>query len=131
MHSQRSLLALLLGASLAKADMTEANRTTGLRWLTVLLGLGVILDLVISAVIGYGIIQINRTASQTHQVKVAAYEACLANNDSKTADSSRWAQVLKLIEDGSMDPRLLAFVAGVQKANAEADRPRNCQLIAP
>jgi hypothetical protein len=131
MHSQRSLLALLLGASLAKADMTEPNRTTGLRWLAILLGLGVILDLVISAVIGYGIVQVEHQASQTHQLKTAAYEACLANNESKVADASRWVQVLALIKDGNTDPRVLAFVAGVQKANAEADRPRDCQLIAP
>lgn len=131
MHSPRLLLATLLTVSLARdGPMVEVRSRRG-RWLVALLVVGVALDLIVGLALGYVAVQARSAASQAHLNKVAAYEACLANNDNKMADAQRWREVLALVSDGGSNPQTAAFVRGVEKANAAADAPRDCNRIAP
>lgn len=131
MHSQRSLLALLLFGSLAQVENGKPRLMGRQRLLIVLLTVGVVLDLLISVSLGYVAVQARNASNQAHIVKVASYEACVANNDAKQADLKRWDDVLTLIKDGHATPALLAFIAGVRRSNVTADAPRDCGRLAP
>lgn len=97
----------------------------------VLLSIGVALDLLISVALVYSVRQAKDAASQVHIVKVAAYEACLVNNDRSAADLKRWNDILALIRDSPATPQRDLFVAAVNKANRQADNPRDCGKLVP
>ena len=110
---------------------TDAVTPRRLHLLTLLLMVGVGLDLLISVVLGLVVIQARNDASQAHLLKVAAYEACLAANQQKAADLARWGAVLRLIEGKHPTAQTEAFVAGVRAANRTVDAPADCGRISP
>lgn len=96
------------------------------RWLLILVLVGVIFDLAVSAVLAASVVKANNAASASHQARIAAYQACVYGNQYRAIDLTRWNRVLQLINDNPKDPKLQAFVNSVAKANAEADRQRDC-----
>ena len=105
--------------------MTDRARRN---WIVVLVTVGVILDLAISGVLGLYYHRTNELASQNHQLRVGAYEACLGGNKFRTADSLRWSQVLALVDTNPTSPDTMRFVNGVKLANSVADKPDTCQV---
>lgn len=96
-------------------------------WLLRLVLLGVIFDLAVSVVVGWGAIKANEAASSAHIARVSTYSACKAGNDFRTADLARWDSVLKLVDTMPKDPRTRRFIAGVDAANRQADAVRPCK----
>lgn len=131
MHSQRLLLATLLTASWVQDGASPGTPRMKGRWLVVLLAIGVALDLMVGLALGYVAIQARNASSQAHILKVAAYEACLSNNDNKAADADRWRKVLALVDTMPHNQAVQVFIAGVNAANAAADAPRDCQALVP
>lgn len=131
MHSPRSLLALLLGASLEPQGAMTAHPRIRRNLLMILLTVGVTLDLVIGLALGYVAVEARSASNQAHIIKVATYEACILNNEAKRADLRRWQDVLVLVKDGSTDPKTLNFVQAVARSNQTADAPRDCGKLAP
>jgi len=131
MHSQRLLLLASLGYRSDAGSVTPTPVRTPSRWLLVLVAVGVGLDLLISVALGYAVNQTRINTSQTHILKVAAHETCLASNDQKAADLRRWDEVLTLLDTEPANPALEKFVAGVRKANGTADAPHDCSTVAP
>jgi hypothetical protein len=84
------------------------------------------LDLFISVALLYQNQQIQQNASNTHILKVAAYEACTRNNAQNRADLVRWEKVLTLVDTMPANPQVETFVAGVRAANEVADHPVDC-----
>lgn len=97
----------------------------------VLLAVGVVLDLLISVVLITTVNQARHNASQVHILKAAAFEACLVDNQRSAADLKRWNDILALIRDAPGTPARDSFVAAVNKANQQADNPRDCGKVAP
>lgn len=126
MASPRLLLVLSLGASLAPRGSVEKGRVVRLRWVMVLLAVGVALDLIVGLALGYVAVQARSAASSAHISRVAAYQLCLANNDAKQADLARWNAILALVRQSPATPMQTAFIEGVEEANSIADAPRNC-----
>jgi len=126
---------LLLGASLLSATVGPDGRPgvrVGLRrWVVGLLILGVMLDLMISAVLLYNNHQIQRATSEAHILKVAAYESCIAGNKNRAADLDRWDHVLALIDTMPQNPAVVQFVDGVRAINAHTDQPTDCGPLVP
>jgi hypothetical protein len=85
-----------------------------------------VLDLFISTALLYQNHQIQQNASNTHILKVAAYESCVRNNAQNAADLVRWDKVLGLVDTMPDNPQVRQFVAGVRAANAVADHPVDC-----
>lgn len=131
MHSPRLLLGLLLGASWATADPATKGLNVKVRWVVILLAIGVALDLLISLALGYVAVQARNAASQAHVARVATYEACLTSNATKTDDLKRWDEVLALVSDGRTDTATLRFVQQVGQINKTADAPRDCGALVP
>jgi hypothetical protein len=97
----------------------------------VLLTVGILLDLLVSAAIVNNYRQIQKVTSEAHIAKVAQYEACLASNRTKSADADRWEKVLTLVDTMPANPEVETFVAGVRSANATADHPVDCGPLVP
>lgn len=131
MHSQRLLPALLLMSATAKTGNKEIPPVTRRGLIIVLLAIGVVLDLLISVALVYSVDQTRKSASQVHILKVAAYEACLVGNERSAADLKRWNDILALIENAPNTPGRDAFVQAVNKANLQADNPRDCGRLVP
>jgi hypothetical protein len=129
MPSPRFLLASLLIGSLSTGGDQGAPVSDRARrnWIIILVTVGVVLDLAISGVLGLYYHRTNVLASQNHQLKVGAYEACLGGNEFRTADAKRWNQVLALVDTQPNNPATHRFVVGVQNANRVADQPSTCQ----
>lgn len=102
-----------------------------MRWLIVLLVVGVALDLLISVALFYAVDQARRASSEAHLIKVAAYETCLSGNDTRAADLRRWHDIETLLRNGRDTPELQAFIAGIERANGQADSTRDCSSFAP
>jgi hypothetical protein len=126
MLSPRLLLVLSLGASLVASPTTAKGVRVKARWVIVLLAVGVALDLLISGAIIYQNRQIQQNASESHILKVAAYESCLRNNTQNAADLVRWDKVLNLVDTMPENPQTVTFVNGVREANRVADHPVDC-----
>lgn len=131
MHSQRSLLALSLILGTARANEKKAAQMTRRGLIITLLAIGVALDLLISVALVYSVRQARDAASEVRIVKVAAYEACLVNNERSAADLKRWNDILDLVQNGPNTPGRDQFVAAVNKANQQADNPRDCGRLVP
>lgn len=101
------------------------------RWLVVLFAGGVVLDILVGTALGLVAVQARNAASSAHISRVATYQTCLANNEYKAADLSRWNAIVVLLRTGGDSPELQAFIAGVEKANVQADTPRNCTKLLP
>lgn len=85
--------------------------------------IGVVFDLVVSAVVAYGVIRDNRSASDAHIARVAVYEQCLSGNAFRADDAKLWGNVVALINSPDakgFDERVLALVK-------QADSPRVCK----
>lgn len=131
MHSQRSLLALSLLFSTARANGKNMPPVARRTVIIVLLAIGVALDLLISVVLIANVDQARHNASQVHILKAAAYEACLVDNQRSAADLKRWNDILALIENAPSAPGRDQFVQAVNRANQQADNPRDCGRVAP
>lgn len=101
------------------------------RWVAVLFVVGVCLDILIGISLGYVAIQARSAASSAHISRLAGYTTCLANNDFRALDLARWDAIIVLLRSGGDSPQLQTFIVGVEKANAQADKPRNCRLLLP
>lgn len=95
-------------------------------WVLRLVIVGVIFDLVVSVVVGWGAIKANEAASSAHIARVSAYQSCLEGNKFRQADLARWDHVLTLINTMPKNPAQQQFIQGVDKANRTADRQRDC-----
>jgi hypothetical protein len=131
MHSQRLLLALSPMFSTGGPGMVPGRRRAVRKTVIVLLGVGILLDLLVSVVLVNNYRQIQKVTSEAHIAKVASYEACLASNRSKAADSERWDKVLALVDTMPDNPQVETFVAGVRAANRTADHPADCTDLVP
>ena len=101
------------------------------RWVAILFVVGVTLDVLIGVSLGYVAVQARDAASTARINRLAAYNACIANNDAKQADLARWDAIIVLLRSGHDSPELQTFIAGVQKANRTADAPRDCGALVP
>ena len=126
MHSPRLLLAWSLGVSMTALDATGGRGRARARWVIALLTVGIILDLLVSLALGALAVQAKNAGATAHIARVAAYESCMASNRAKQADSARWDTVVQLIETGPGSPQVETFLAGLEKANAAADKPLDC-----
>lgn len=131
MHSQRLLLVLSLGASLASADVKAPVRKPQVGIVVILVLIGVVLDLVISVALGYAVTQARHNASALRVSQIAAYEVCLQANRSADADLQRWNEVLSLVARTPSTPGQTRFIQGVQAANATADAHHICAPLKP
>jgi hypothetical protein len=131
MPAPRLLLVSSLLFSTAAANLPLGKPPPMRRLIVVLLAVGVLLDLLVSAVLVNNYRQIQEVTSEAHIAKVAAYESCLDGNRAKQADADRWAKVLALIDTMPTNPQVEAFITGVGSANASADHPADCQTLMP
>ena len=131
MHSQRLLLALSPTFSSGGPGLSPGRRRVVRRTVVVLLAVGILLDLLVSVVLVNNYRQIQKVTSEAHIAKVAQYEACLASNRTKAADSDRWEKVLALVDTMPNNPQVQTFVAGVRSANRIADHPVDCGPLVP
>lgn len=67
------------------------------RWVLRLIVISSIFDLFISGALAYGYMRIASTASDLHQEKVGAYEACLSANASKRESKMLWDYATSLL----------------------------------
>lgn len=126
MHSPRLLLAWSLGVGMSTTDTVAGGARPRVRWVIALLTIGITLDLVVSLALGALAVQAKNAGATAHIARVAAYESCMASNRAKQADSARWDTVVQLIETGPGSPQVETFLAGLEKANAAADKPFDC-----
>lgn len=112
-------------------DQNAPRTVTIPRWVAILFIAGVVLDVLIGVSLGYVAIQARNAASSAHIGRVATYQSCLTNNDYRALDLSRWNAIVVLLRSGGDSPELQTFIAGVEKANASADAPRNCNVFLP
>lgn len=131
MHSPRSLLVLLLGASTATPGPTTEEKRVRARWVVALLIVGIVLDLLIGLAIGAIAIQAKRASSSAHISRVASYEACLRANDFRRADAQRWNVILDLSARGPQTLERRQALATIQAAVAAADSPADCGTLLP
>lgn len=116
------------------------RRPKGASWLIPLLLVGIALDLVISAVLGFLTIQNRESARKAEAAvaaaaiaKVVAYDNCVADNARRQADTRLWHGVLELIDtpQNAGNPGVIRFVAQVNALVAIADRPQTCTRPIP
>ena len=95
-------------------------------WILRFVLVGVLFDLVISVIVGWGVIRANDAASSAHIARVAAHTSCIAGNTFRQADLARWDHVLTLINTMPKNTAQQKFIAGVDAANRTADQLRDC-----
>lgn len=96
-------------------------------WLLRLVLVGVVFDLAVSVVVGWGAVKANEAASSAHIARVSTHSACLAGNDFRIADLTRWESVLKLVNTMPTNAAQQRFIRGVDAANKTADSVRLCK----
>lgn len=130
MQLPRCLLVWSLTGNLSTGNGRWEMMTARARrnWILILVTVGVLLDLGISAVLALNYDRTRALASQSHQLTVGAYTACLSGNAFRLADAVRWNQVLALVNTQPDNPATIRFIAGVEEANRVADTPQHCQI---
>jgi hypothetical protein len=131
MHSQRLLLAWALFSGTYTPVERDGQTVTRRPLLLILIMVGVVLDLGISAALYYNNDQISKVANQAAITRLAAYEYCLNSNISKDADLKRWNDIVLLLRNDKHSPDQAAFILGVEKANIAADLKTDCNRIKP
>lgn len=126
MHSPRLLLAWSLGVGMSTIDTANGDARPRARWVIALLVIGITLDLVVSLALGGLAVQAKHAAATARIARVAAYESCVASNESRQADLVRWEKVVALIDTMPANPEVQTFIAGVRAANETADRQVDC-----